>query len=114
MFTTLLNKLRWSYRKNVPDLLALLRRHYPDFMFNKNPKSLHNEIPVFTFHSVEPVSFEAKLKFLQQNGYHTLNSEEFRAAIAGERNIPEKSVLLTFDDGTATLWSVAYPLLQKY
>jgi len=114
MVSNVLNKLRWSYRKNVPDLLALLRRHYPEFMFNKNPKPLQNEIPVFTFHSVEPVSFEAKLKFLSRNGYRTLNSEEFRAAIAGESDIPEKSVVLTFDDGTATLWSVAYPLLQKY
>jgi hypothetical protein len=114
MLATLLNKLRWSYRKNLPDLLALLRRHYPEFMFSRNPKPLQNEIPVFTFHSVEPVSFEAKLQFLARNGYRTLNSEEFRAAITGERDIPEKSVLLTFDDGTATLWTVAYPLLRKY
>jgi len=83
-------------------------------MFSRNPKPLQNEIPVFTFHSVEPVSFEAKLQFLARNGYRTLNSGEFRAAIAGERDISEKSVLLTFDDGTATLWTVAYPLLRKY
>jgi hypothetical protein len=114
MLATLLNKLRWSCRKNIPDILALLRRHYPEFMFSRNPKSLQNEIPVFTFHSVEPVSFEAKLQFLARNGYRTLNSEEFRAAITGECDIPEKSVLLTFDDGTATLWTVAYPLLRKY
>ena len=94
--------------------MALLRRHYPEFMFSRNPKPLQNEISVFIFHSVEPVSFEAKLQFLARNGYRALNSEEFRAAIAGERDISEKSVLLTFDDGTATLWTVAYPLLRKY
>lgn len=114
MFSTLLNKLRWSYRKNVPDLLALLRRNYPAFMFDRHPKPLQNEIPVFTFHSVEPRSFEEKLKFLSCNNYRTLTGEEFSAAIAGERDIPERSVLLTFDDGTATLWTVAYPLLRKY
>ncbi|MGH7596493.1 MAG: polysaccharide deacetylase family protein [bacterium] len=114
MLSTLLNKLRWSYRKNVPDLLALLRRNYPDFMFSRQPKPLQNEIPVFTFHSVEPNSFEAKLAFLARNGYRTLSGEEFRAAVAGERDIPERSVLLTFDDGTATLWTVAFPLLRKY
>jgi hypothetical protein len=114
MFSTLFNKLRWSYRKNVPDILALLRRHYPEFMFSPNPRLLQNEIPVFAFHSVAPGSFEAKLKFLSRNGYRTLCGEEFRAALTGERDIPERSVLLTFDDGTATLWTVAYPLLRKY
>lgn len=114
MFSTLLNKLRWSYRKNMPDLLALLRRNYPAFMFDRHPKPLQNEIPVFAFHSVEPRSFEEKLKFLARNNYRTLTGEEFSAAIAGERDIPERSVLLTFDDGTATLWAVAYPLLRKY
>ena len=114
MLSTLQNKLRRSYRKNVPDLLALLRGNYPAFMFSRNPKPLQNEIPVFTFHSVEPDSFEEKLAFLARNGYRTLSGEEFRAAIAGERDIPERSVLLTFDDGTATLWTVAFPLLRKY
>ena len=28
--------------------------------------------------------------------------------------ITNKSVLLTFDDGRGTLWSVAYPMLKKY
>ncbi|MDZ7291259.1 MAG: polysaccharide deacetylase family protein [candidate division KSB1 bacterium] len=114
MITTLLNKLRWSYRKNVPDLLALFHRNYPEFMFSREPKAVQDEIPVFVFHSVEPVTFEAQLKFLARNRYRTLGGEEFRAAIAGERNIPERSVLLTFDDGLATLWTVAYPLLRKY
>jgi hypothetical protein len=114
MFSTLLNKLRWSYRKNVPDVLALLRRNYPDFMLSRRPGPLRQEIPVFTFHSVEPISFEEKLKFLARNGYRTLSGDEFRAAIAGEQNLPERSVLLTFDDGLATLWTVAYPVLRKY
>jgi hypothetical protein len=114
MYSTRLNQFRWSYRKNAPDLLALIRRHYPEFMHSRHPGSLQNEIPVFTFHSVEPVAFEEKLKFLSRNGYRTLTGDEFRAVIAGERDIRERSVLLTFDDGTATLWTVAYPLLRKY
>ena len=89
-------------------------RNYPDFMFSNRPTPLIEEIPVFVFHSVEPVDFEQKLRFLAQNGYRTLTGEEFRAAIAGENMIPDRSVLLTFDDGMATLWTVAFPLLRKY
>lgn len=114
MLRTLLNKLRWSFRKNSPDLLALMRRDYPDFIFNHKPLPLHDEIPVFVFHSVEPVSFEKKLQFLAQNNYRTLTGEEFRAAIAGETRIQKNSVVLTFDDGRATLWTVAFPLLRRY
>ncbi len=114
MLAKLTNKLRWSYRKNAPDVFALLARNYPRFVTAKNPGKLHAEIPVFTFHTVEPVSFEEKLKFLAQNGYQTLDGEEFRAAISGESAVPPGSVLLTFDDGRASLYSVAFPLLRKY
>ncbi len=114
MLATLTNKLRWSYRKNAPDIFALLARNYPNFVAGKNPKELRDEIPVFTFHTVEPVAFEEQLEFLAQNGYQTLEGEEFRAAISGETAIPPRSVLLTFDDGRASLYSVAFPLLKKY
>jgi hypothetical protein len=114
MLATLKNKLRWSYRKNAPDIFALCTRNYPRFVQDKDPEELRDEIPVFTFHTVEPVAFEEKLKFLHQNGYRALNGTEFRAAISGEMPMPPRSVLLTFDDGRASLCSVAFPLLQKY
>ena len=95
-------------------MLALLVRRYPDFVLRRQPAPLCGEIPVFTFHSVEPVSFKEKLDFLAGNHYRTLNGEEFRAAIAGEIELPKNSVLLTFDDGAASLWTVAFPLLRKY
>jgi hypothetical protein len=114
MWATFLNKLRWSYRKNAPELRALLTRNYPDFVFSRRPAPLRGEIPVFVFHSVEPISFEEKLQFLAHNKYRTLNGEEFRLAIAGESKMPENSILLTFDDGTASLWTVAFPILRKY
>jgi hypothetical protein len=114
MWATFLNKLRWSYQKNAPDLIALFMRNYPDFVFSRGTVPIGNEIPVFVFHSVEPVSFEEKLAFLAGNNYRTLNGEEFRAAIAGETRESKQSVLLTFDDGIASLWTVAFPLLQKY
>ncbi len=114
MLATLTNKLRWSYRKNAPDLFAILTRNYPDFVTARNPAPLREEIPVFTFHTVEPVAFEAQLQYLKHNGYRTLSGTEFQTAMSGEIAIPPKSVVLTFDDGRASLWSVAFPLLQKY
>ena len=114
MLATLTNKLRWSYRKNAPDIFAIIMRNYPRFVTEKEPKKSLDEIPVFTFHTVAPDSFEEKLKYLAQNGYRTLSGQEFRASMSGEIAIPPHSVLLTFDDGRASLYSVAFPLLQKY
>ncbi len=114
MWATLANKLRWSFRKNWPDVVGLLARYYPPFVFAEHPKSLDGVIPVFVFHSVEPVSFEAQLTFLKNNGYVTLDGDELLAVLKKEKPLPENAVVLTFDDGTASLYSVAYPLLKKY
>lgn len=110
----IVNQIKWSLRKNYSDILALIAFDYPRFVFSNNPAPLKDEIPVFTFHSVKPQSFEQKLKFLKENDYHTLNSEEFYHFLSGEKAFREKSVVLTFDDGTASLWGVAFPLLKKY
>jgi hypothetical protein len=114
MLRTFLNTLRWSYQKNAPDLFALLRHQYPDFVLHRRPAPVRGEIPVFVFHSVEPESFKKQLQFLVSNKYRTLSGEEFRAASSGETSVPDRSVLLTFDDGLSSLWTVAFPLLRKY
>ena len=43
--------------------------------------------------------FEAHLQYLKNNGYHTLTMTEFRDWMYGRIEIPEKSVLITVDDG---------------
>jgi len=44
--------------------------------------------------------FRSQLDWLAQNGYQTLNAEQLSAFLDGER-IPAKSIVLTFDIGTA-------------
>lgn len=114
MVSNLIYKLKWSFRKNYPDLRGLFSFEYPNFVFLRNPSALKDEIPVFTFHSVEPKSFEEKLKFLKENDYYTLNSEEFYQCLTKNQHIQKNSILLTFDDGAASLWGIAFPLLKKY
>ena len=43
--------------------------------------------------------FREQLKYLKDNGYYTLTIDEFVKWMYGEINIPEKSVLITIDDG---------------
>ena len=72
------------------------------------------DIPVFTFHSLEPRSFERKLGYLREAGYQALGLPAYLDALFGRRAAPARSVLLTIDDGRATTWTVGYPLLKRF
>jgi len=90
----------------------LLLRRYPRFVTG-GPLE-RGEVPVFVFHSLEPTSFEAKLRHLADNGYRTLSADEYFAFLEGRLAAPERAVVLTFDDGRASLWGVGLPLLRRY
>ncbi|MFX0208428.1 MAG: polysaccharide deacetylase family protein, partial [Candidatus Hodarchaeota archaeon] len=113
-FDSIYLQLKKSYERNLPEFLAYRKRLYPDFVFDRQARPLKNEIPVFTFHSVEPIRFERQLQFLATNNYRTLSADEFYRIIIQKQPIPEKAIVLTFDDGLGSLWSVGYPLLKKY
>ena len=67
---------------------------------------------------LETSKFEEHLKYLKENNFKTLTMEEFRAWMYGEIEVPNKSVLLTIDDGamgTSTInGNKLIPLLEKY
>ncbi|HET9314387.1 MAG TPA: polysaccharide deacetylase family protein, partial [Vicinamibacteria bacterium] len=93
----------------VPRDLVLGR--YPAFVTGGPLPRSH--VPVFVFHSVEPESFGRRLDYLADNGYVTLSADEYFQFLLGGRAVPERAVVLTFDDGRGSLWSVAAPLLEK-
>jgi len=101
-----------SLKKNSPDLIALFTGKMPQFIYGcKNFK----DIPVFCFHSARFPDFEKQLLFLNDNGYKTLDSRELLNRLRDKTYKNNgKEIVLTFDDGMASVWTVAYPLLQKY
>lgn len=94
----------------VPRDLAL--RRYPPFVTG-GPLP-RGDVPVFVFHGAEPESFGRRLAHLADNGYTTLSIDEYMDALRGVRAAPERAVLLTFDDGRGSVWSVAFPLLRRH
>jgi hypothetical protein len=71
------------------------------------------DIPVFTFHSLEPESFERKMRYLRDAGYQAIGMPAYLDALLGRQKAPAKSVLVTIDDGRATTWTVGYPILKR-
>jgi peptidoglycan/xylan/chitin deacetylase (PgdA/CDA1 family) len=110
----LFSKLKKGFKKNLREYNALKKNLYPQFVFDSNLKTIKDEIPVFTLHSVNPTKFEEQLKYLVENNYKTLNSDELYQSLLGIIPNKEKTIVLTFDDGWKNLYTVVYPLLKKY
>jgi len=58
--------------------------------------------------------FEQQMDFLRKEGYYTITLQELEDFIGGKKDLPGKSVLLTFDDGYQSNYVYAYPVLKKY
>lgn len=58
--------------------------------------------------------FEKQMAYLYEEGFHTLTLSEVYDYYYNKGSIPEKSVLLTFDDMYLSVYRYAYPILQKY
>ena len=72
---------------------------------------LPSEVNEYTIHKD---TFEADLKWLGDNGFTTISVKQLIDYVEKGEALPAKPVLITFDDGHASDYRFAYPLLQKY
>ena len=84
-------------------------------------------IPILLYHQVNdvdknqltvPVSeFEEQIKYLVDNGYSFITPDEMLNAWESEDGsitLPDKPVIITFDDGYIDTYKNVYPILQQY
>jgi len=81
-------------------------------------------LPSFTYHHVDPklkneltitpAVFEAQLKMLKDGGYHPITARQLAEYHEDGAPLPEKPVMITFDDGWKNQFTYAAPLLKKY
>ena len=64
--------------------------------------------------SVPLADFEQHMKWLQEYGYTSITPEDLYEFIVNGRELPEKPVLITFDDGYKDNYTNAYPIMKKY
>lgn len=62
--------------------------------------------------SVTPDNFRAQMDYLATHGFATITPTDIPAAWAGSQPLGDQSILLTFDDGYADFYAVAFPVLQ--
>jgi peptidoglycan/xylan/chitin deacetylase (PgdA/CDA1 family) len=59
-------------------------------------------------------AFAAQLDYLASNGFHVVRLSELADFLNGKRALPERSVVITIDDGYASTYEYALPLLKKH
>lgn len=65
-------------------------------------------------YAVSTQNFAAHLDWLHGNGYTAVDLDALVAASRGERELPERAVLITLDDGLRSAYTRAFPLLRAY
>jgi len=63
---------------------------------------------------ISPDEFDRQMNLLHKWGYKTITVEQLVEAIHHGAQLPAKPILLTFDDGGETVYTDAFPIMQKY
>lgn len=105
------------------------RKRIVQVVSEKDFKENVNGVPVMMYHYVytkEDVpenintnylldtDLEDQLAYLTSQNYYFPSYKELYAYIKGEIDLPEKSIILTFDDGQKGFLEYGIPLLEKY
>lgn len=75
---------------------------YHDFGYSGNPSIINPEV------------FDDQMNALYENDFNVISMEQYVDYMEGKIDLPEKSVLITFDDGYLDFYEIAYPILQQY
>lgn len=112
-----------SPEKNVNPIIPIAQaQNIPnDFCLN---------VPVLLYHHIQPFAiakelgqaqltvdsdyFDKHMAYLAANGYYSISADELADALIQHRNLPAKSILVTFDDGYEDNYTYAFQTLKKY
>ena len=84
------------------------------------------DVPIIMYHSilkdpsrsnkytVTPAVLEEDLKYIKDKGYTTVTIADLISYVYDDSPLPEKPIVLTFDDGHYNNYGYLFPLLEKY
>ena len=119
----ILKVIRFNY-KIILSFTAMVSMFSFLFSFSFAKSDDEIELPIIMYHSllksqkstyiVHPNIFEEDLKYIQSKGYSTITMTELINYVYNDAPLPEKPIIITFDDGYYNNLSYAVPLLHKY
>mgnify|MGYP001565841757 FL=1 len=92
---------------------------------HKSVDSLENKkIPILMYHSISyekenilrvpKENFRNQMKYLKDNNYTTLTLDELYSYMKTGKDLPNKPIVITFDDGYKDNYTNAYPILKEF
>lgn len=83
----------------------------PIIMYHNVVKGNHPSLGKYVIH---PNELEKDLIYLKSNGYTSILMKDLINYVQNNTPLPEKPIILTFDDGHESFLSYVVPLLEKY
>lgn len=104
----------------APQLMAYLNpAPFPEL----NSRARQAKVPVMMYHDIRadkqvffdvtPEEFEAHLQLMQQKGITPISMDQLVNHLRTGAPLPEKPIVLTFDDGYVGHYTYVYPLLKN-
>ncbi len=96
------------------------------FKIAETDASMEKRLPVLMYHSIlnddsragdyviTPAMLEEDFKKINELGYTAVNCTDLIDFVYNGKKLPEKPVMITFDDGNYNNYTYVYPLLEKY
>ena len=106
--------MREAATEGWDELRRLFGGAYPSFVTSWSGNGSERYLPVFTFHTLRPREFSEQLRHLDRNGFSTVSLRRAARHLTGGAPAPERSVVLTIDDGRLSTWTVGMPLLRRF
>ena len=88
------------------------------------------DMPIILYHHIQPLQiaqqlghepltvdsdiFDSQMKYLVDNGYHTISAQDLVDALQTHTKLPDKSIMVTIDDGYDDAYTYGFMIAKKY
>lgn len=107
-------------------ILVIMTLLNVEIYFAKNDEKSEIVLPVLMYHNlaeeypdgteaenITPELFEAHMRAILDRGYTPILVNEYYNYIIKGKDLPQKPIAITFDDGYLSNYEIAYPILKK-